>query len=346
MAVIGGGIAGLAAALRVRTLDSSTSVTVLESSSILGGKILGDVVDGCVIDGGPDVCIGDRLKGTHMFNDLRLVKLMIRANADALPTYEWRDGCLVLLPTTYAGELLTFRGGMREIVNVVCDALTDVTLLTETLATALEMDGTRWRVDCANGDSHIADAVIIAAPASTAAALIPGIASKTADGLRELEYPATTTVTMAWHLDDVPRELDGTGYLAADPDAQMSACTWTSAKNPSHSPLDRALLRGYMRGAPTDPVALMRGELETVIGITAPPLFTHIFRFKSGIPTYSPAHRTTVYNLMAELDAVPGIFVAGSAFHGVGIPDCVLSGERAAAGALSYVRARRTGEMA
>lgn len=344
--IIGGGIAGLSAALRLRALDPSIAVTICESSRILGGKIAGELVDGCVIDGGADVCIGDKLRTTHLFASLDLGKRTIRVNPDNLPTYEWRGGALERSLTSFAGELLTFRGGMREIVNVTCDALAGVTVRTAASVTSIRSDGPKWRVDCCDGDSQIVDAVIVATPASTAAGLLPAISQQITSRLRELESPATTTVTMAWRTNDVPRSLDGTGYLAADSNARMSACTWVSAKNPSHAPPGLALLRGYIRGTYGDPAAVMLDEVAAVLGINTPPLFTRAYKWDAGIPVYTPAYHENVRDLTAALTSAPGVFIAGSAFHGVGIPDCIYSGERAAADALSYVRSFGTEEAA
>ena len=344
--VIGGGISGLAAAIRIRALDPSVTVTIIEATAELGGKIAGEMVDGCVIDGGADVCIGEKLRTTHLFAALNLDARAIRANPDGLPTYELLDGRLQRMPTTFHGELLTFPTGVREIVSVACSNLAGVAVLPSVAAVAIERDGSNWRVRCSDGTDLTSDVVIVTTPATASAALFAGIAPDSASRLGELEYPSTTTVTMAWRVTDVPRPLDATGYLVADPAARVSACTWTSAKNPAHSPLDVALLRCFIRDETGDPAALMRREVAAVLGITAPPILTRVYRWPSAIPLYTSTHNETVRELSRQLIANPGLFVAGSAFHGVGIPDCIHSGERAATDAVSYLLSRQTEEAA
>lgn len=348
--VIGGGIAGLAAALRVRSLAPDAAVTLLEMSSKLGGKIAGDLVDGCVADGGADVCIGERFRSTHLFEQLELGARTIRVNPNALPTYQFRDRALHRLPASFDGELLTFPGGMHSLVAHVCSALSGVALRTHTSATALARDGSLWRVMTEDGTTLTATTVIIAAPAAAAARLLQGIAPNEASQLAQLKYPSTTTVTMVWRSRDVARTLDGTGYLVADPDSAVTACTWVSAKNPAHARADVAVLRCYIRGAGGDPVALMRSEVASSLGIIAEPLFARSFRWDAGIPVYDDSHAELVRQIADALRRSAGVYVAGSAFHGVGIPDCILSGERAASDAVKHAAKRsddsKTGEAA
>jgi protoporphyrinogen oxidase len=340
--IVGGGIAGLSAALRVRALAPHVAVTVLESGSELGGKIAGEVLERCVVDGGADVCIGEKLRSTHLFTQLDLAAHVLRVNPDSLPTYESRDGLLKRFPTSYSGELLTFSGGMRSLITLACSALSGVTVRTGARASALIADGSNWRVNAGEAGSFSAGAVIIASPARSAATLLSAVAAQAAALLPEIDYPATTTVTMGWQLKDVPRPLDGTGYLVADASARVSACTWVSSKNPAHAPDGIALLRCYIRGTTGDPASLMRGEVASVLGITADPLFTRMYRWDAGIPAYAASHSDAVRELTDSLRATPGVFIAGSAFHGVGIPDCILSGERAASGAIAHIAESQT----
>ncbi|MEO6865423.1 MAG: FAD-dependent oxidoreductase [Gemmatimonadaceae bacterium] len=339
--VIGGGIAGLAAALRIRALDPSCAVTIADAGARLGGKIAGEMLAGCVVDGGADVCIGDKLRATHMFAQLGLAERVIRVNPNSLPTYDLREGQLQRSAASYDGELLTFPHGMREIVDAACDALDGVVIATDTSIATVRPDHAAWQAAATSSRTFVADAVILATPAPAIATLLNAIAPHQAADIGALEYPPLTTVTMAWHADDVPRDLDGTGYLAADPGSAVTACTWTSSKNPSHAPPGVALLRGYVRGVGGDAAAFMLEESATVLGVTALPMFTRIYEWPAGIPVYDPAHDANVRALSDCLRATPGLFIAGSAFHGVGIPDCITSGERAAESAVTYLATRQ-----
>lgn len=347
--VIGGGIAGLAAALRLRTLAHTASITLAEATSRLGGKIDGTVIEKCVVDGGADVCIGSKLRATHLFADLGLESRVVQVNPHGLPTFERSGTEFRPLPTRFAGELLTFRSGIREIADRAGAALDRVTVIANAPVTKLCPDGTHWNATTAGGDSYSAQAVIIAVPASPAAALLSPIAPAAAARLGLLEYPATTTVSMAWRLSQMPRELDGTGYLVLDESSPVSACTWVSSKNPGHAPSGVVLLRGYIRGSrtgPADAVMHFRDEVARYLGVTDDPLFTRVYEWPAGIPACTPEHLAAVGELEERLTEFSGLFIAGSAFHGVGIPDCIASGERAAAAVVTYLAGKQSWEAA
>ena len=342
--IVGAGIAGIAAALRLRRLAPDCDITLVDAALRFGGKIDGEIVAGCVVDGGADVCIGKKLRATAMFTDLQFADRVIRVNPDGLDSFEKRDGKLVPAATRFTDELLTFREGMREIVDAACAALDGVRVLPNTKVATLEADGTKWKADSETG-SHTADAVILALPASEIATLLAGIAPKEAAAIGTLEYPPTTTVSMAWHAADIPRPLDGTGYVVADPEAVVSACTWTSAKIPSHATTGTLLVRGYVRGVSGGSAAVLQ-EVSAVLGVRARPLFTRTYEWPMGIPVYTPEHESNVRALELALAPLHSIFLAGSAFHGVGIPDCIASGERAASAAVNFLSSRTGGSTA
>ncbi len=91
---------------------------------------------------------------------------------------------------------------------------------------------------------------------------------------------------------------------------------------------------------------LLLEEAATTLGIKAQPLFTRVYKWPAGIPSYTAAHEATVRAITERLADVAGVFIAGSSFHGVGIPDCIRSGERAAAAAAHYLEQGERGRAA
>ena len=334
--IVGAGIAGLAAALRLRSLDRSILITILEATPDTGGKIAGEVVSGCVVDGGADVCIGRKLRSTKLFESLHLADRVVPVNPNGLSTLERRGGALVPAATHFTDELLTFREGMRELVDAACAALDDVAVVTWARADSLAEVAPGWTVGTSSSCYH-ADAVVLAIPANAAADLLAGLAPLESSQLKSLECPATTTVTMAWLDEDVPHSLDATGYLVVAPVDSVTACTWTSAKIPTHAADGATVIRGYVRGSADGASAAVLHELRETLGITRRPIFSRTYEWPAGIPVYSAAHAANVTTLEQALESYPGLYLAGSAFHGVGIPDCILSGERAAEAALAHL---------
>ena len=334
--IVGAGIAGIAAALRIRTLRPDVLITVVEATARIGGKIAGEVVAGCVVDGGADVCIGAKLRATELFTQLRLEERVVTVNPRGLPSLERRGHSLTPAPTRFTDELLTFPDGMRELVDAACSALRDVTVVTWTPVTEISRIAGAWNVHFGSG-SYPGDAVILAVPADAAARLLSAVAPRESGALADLQCPPTTTVTMAWEQSDVPCPFDATGYMVTDPSDTVTACTWTSSKIPSHAAHGAALVRGYVRGSGDGASAAVLYEVRSTLGITARPLFSRTYAWPAGIPVYTPAHASAVAKLTDVLSTHPGLYVAGSAFHGVGIPDCIASGERAANAAVAHL---------
>lgn len=344
--IIGGGIAGIAAALRARALDTSCQITIADATARLGGKIAGEIAEGCVIDSGADVCIGSKLRTTHMFQALQLAEHVVQVNPRNLPTYERRGSDLTQSPARFDGELLTFPSGMHELVTRAAGALSDTVFLSNAEVRALTRRDNHWVVRDASGGLHQADSIIVALPAAPAAALLRPISFADAETLASLVYPATTTVSLAWKSTEIRRPLDGTGYLIPGDSGPVTACTWTSSKNPSHAAPGVTLVRCYLRGCHANAADIARAEVAAVLGVTDEPLFTRVYQWAAGIPMYTAEHSAAVCRIEEALAAWPGIFLAGSAFHGVGIPDCIKSGERAAVAATQYLAERRQGEAA
>ncbi|GJG88291.1 protoporphyrinogen oxidase [Gemmatimonadetes bacterium T265] len=185
-----------------------------------------------------------------------------------------------------------------------------------------------------------ADAVIVATPASVAASLLRPIDPALAGELAGVTHGSTATVTLAYALADVPRPLDGTGYVVPRAEGRVvMACTWLSSKWAGRVPADVALFRLFLGGAPrpelahldqTRLVALARTELREVLGVAARPRFTRVARWIDAMPQYTLGHAGRVARAAARVAAHPWLALAGNTYQGVGIPDCIRSGQAAA----------------
>jgi protoporphyrinogen/coproporphyrinogen III oxidase len=435
--VVGGGIAGLAAARQLEALFDRIEVVVLESTSHIGGKLLTEHVDGFVIEGGADSFLSRKARGVGLCEELGLgeeliarrsenarsfVRVgrdlhelpegltgMIPTNLDALegstllskegrerlaaevdlpPTspegdesvasfitrrlgreaYERMveplmagiyggDGGELSLQATFphlhelerehgsilrglAGQtpaeaqyppFVSLRAGMQALVDRLAASLehTSIHPLQPRSLHALP-DG--YGVDC----GHIveADGVVIAAPAYAASTLMAELDPGLAVLLAEIPYAASAIVTLAYRLEDVGHPLDGYGYVVpAVEDSDVLACTWSSSKWEGRAPGGHALIRVYLRritqGSDDSVIDLARAEL-TMLGIEAQPLLTRIHRWPRGMPQYVLGHPERLERIDAALLDHPGLALAGAAYRGVGIPDCIHSGEEAA----------------
>jgi oxygen-dependent protoporphyrinogen oxidase len=125
------------------------------------------------------------------------------------------------------------------------------------------------------------------------------------------------------------------------------ACTWTSNKFPERVPHGGVLIRFFLGRAGREEVVratddalrrLVRAELAAVHGITAEPLFWRIARWPQGLPQYTVGHRDRLDRIDIQLSRLPGLFLAGASYRGVGIPDCIASGWQAAGAAVARAR--------
>lgn len=196
----------------------------------------------------------------------------------------------------------------------------------------------RWLVRLDDGRELPADAVVLALPAFAAAELTAAAAPGLAAALGRFRCVSAATVSLAYRRDELAHPLDGFGFFVPrDEGRRIVASTWSSTKFDGRAPADRALIRVFAGGAGGEEamalgddelVAAVREELSELMGIAAAPLFARVHRWERGYPQYDVGHLHRV--AAAEASAPPGLILAGSAYHGVGIPDCIASGRRAA----------------
>ena len=182
-------------------------------------------------------------------------------------------------------------------------------------------------------------AIILATPAYVSGALIENFAPKLAAELTAIEYVSTATVTLAFRESDLSRPLDGYGYVIPRREGRKAlACTWTSTKFPHRAPDGYALIRVFVGRAGQEKqitwdddglLEIAREELELTLGITAEPLLTHIFQWEKAMPQYNLGHPERLDRINAMLKNIPGLGLAGNGYRGIGIPDCIHSGELA-----------------
>jgi protoporphyrinogen/coproporphyrinogen III oxidase len=194
-------------------------------------------------------------------------------------------------------------------------------------------------VELADGGTLEADGVVVAVPAFAAAQLLDGIDADLAAMHAEIPYGSSTIVTLAYAQEEVKHPLDGYGYVVPRTEgSDVLACTWTSSKWEGRAPADKVLVRVYAgRFGERDVTAASDGELVDLaraevrlLGIEAEPHATWTHRWPRGMPQYVLGHLERVEQIEAVVEEHPGLAVAGAAYRGVGIPDCIRSGEEAA----------------
>ena len=201
-----------------------------------------------------------------------------------------------------------------------------------------EADGATLLLD--DGGCLEADAVVVATPAFVAGDLLAGLEAGLAADLRAIPHASSAIVTLAYRKNAIAHPLDAHGYLVPRAEASpILACTWSSEKWAGRAPAGWALLRVFVgrygqEGALShddgDLLALARAEVEGRLGARGDPGLARVRRWPRGMPQYLIGHGERVARIEAAVGGHPWLALAGNAYRGVGIPDCIASGEAAA----------------
>lgn len=237
---------------------------------------------------------------------------------------------------------LTPRTGLAEIVEALVAALQEsgAVLQTGVEASEIVIDAGMPHLQLSDGSSLQADGLILATPAYISAELISSFDPVLASLLLEIEYVSSATISLAYRKSDLPRQLDGYGYVIPRREGRKAlACTWTSSKFPHRAPEDHALLRVFVGRAgqeteinwnESDLLALAQDEVRITLGIDCPPLFNRVHIFDRAMPQYNTGHLMRLGKMEKELEKWPWVSLAGAGYRGIGIPDCINSGKKAA----------------
>jgi oxygen-dependent protoporphyrinogen oxidase len=208
----------------------------------------------------------------------------------------------------------------------------------------------RWRISTEEGESMEADGVILSAPTHSAAKMVSAMDGELAAGLAAIAYASSVVVNVAYRQADLSRPLDGFGFVVpVVENRSIIACTFSSIKYVGRAPEGHVLLRCFAGGAIQPEVfewdddrliEAIRREMRELLGIEAAPRFALVHRHPRSMPQYPVGHLGRVDRIRERLDRHPGLRLAGNAYGGVGIPDCVHSGETAA----EHLAARLTTE--
>jgi oxygen-dependent protoporphyrinogen oxidase len=197
-----------------------------------------------------------------------------------------------------------------------------------------------------------ARAVILAVPAYTTASLLRPLDPAIARLCDAVPYASTATVALGYRRDQIRHPLRGSGFVVprVEPNPLLAA-TWVTSKWPGRAPDGCALIRGFLGGG-RDPERLdqpdaelidtARDALAEVLQIDGDPLIARLFRFPRQSPQYDVGHLQRVAAIEQRLGSLPGIFLAGSGFRAIGIPDCIADARETAGRAASYLTAARS----
>ncbi len=225
---------------------------------------------------------------------------------------------------------LSFRHGMESLVTALVAQLTGELRLNTPVDQIDHLPEGGYRVALSDGRTLRCDAVIVTTPAPITAALLQPITPDAAKLISAIRYVTTGTISLAYRAEDVSLPPSFGVVIPRGEQRPINAVTVSSTKFDHRAPAGYVLMRAFFGGSRSpatvtlddmELIRVVREQLHAIYGITAEPTLTRICRWREATPQYAVGHLDHVAAVDAALP--DGLYVTGSAYRGVGVPDCI-----------------------
>ena len=234
----------------------------------------------------------------------------------------------------------SLQDGMQQMVDAIAARLDPESIRLRTHVLRVYPEDSSWRVSVEMNGEERFDAVLIATPANVAGTLLDGVDRGLARNLIDITYSSSVTVTLGYYRDQLATLPPGFGFLVPRSEGtRMLACTFVHNKFPHRAPEDKGILRCFLGGARDEAVLgltddeileTVHRELKDILKLDARPIFARVYRWRGAMAQYEPGHIARVQRIEQRVAEIPGLALAGNAYHGIGVPDCIRSGMEAA----------------
>jgi oxygen-dependent protoporphyrinogen oxidase len=245
------------------------------------------------------------------------------------------------------GAFLTFKSGLQSFAEAIEAKLEPKSILKGHRVEKILKDGNKYEVYLNNGETMVADSIVAATPHKVTQAMFSEYSFF--DPFKLVPSTSVATVALAFPEEAVKKDIDGTGFVVSrNGDYSITACTWTHKKWAHSTPKGKVLLRCYVGRAGDETIVdlsddqiikIVLDDLKKTMDITMDPDFAIVSRWKDSMPQYTVGHKQRLETILDHVKAeLPGVFLAGSSYGGVGVPDCIDQGEAAVQDVLDYLK--------
>jgi oxygen-dependent protoporphyrinogen oxidase len=246
-----------------------------------------------------------------------------------------------------SGGFLTFKTGLQSFVDAIEAKLKPETILKGHRVEKIIKGDEGYQVYLNNGESLNANCIVAATPHKVTQSIFSQYSFF--DPLKSMPSTSVATIALAFPKDAIKKEIDGTGFVVSrNSDYSITACTWVHKKWLHSTPDGKVLLRCYVGKAGDQTIVdlsddqitkIVLEDLKKTMDIIVNPDFIVVSRWKNAIPQYTVGHKQrleTIYKYMKT--ELPGVFLTGSSYGGIGMPDCIEQGEEAVKSVLDYLK--------
>jgi len=250
-------------------------------------------------------------------------------------------------PAKKQGMFLTVSTGLQSFVDAVEAKLNQGSVKMGIRVEHIEKGDSNYQLTLSNGTTMSADSVVVATPHGAASSMFSQYPFL--DSFKEMPSTSVATVAMAFPESAIKNDIDGTGFVVSrNSDYTITACTWTHKKWPHSTPKGKVLLRCYVGRAGDEAIVeqsddeiikVVLDDLNKTMNISSSPEFSIVSRWKEAMPQYTVGHLERLQAIdQAMQNELPGVFLAGASYRGLGIPDCIDQGEEAVEKVLSFLK--------
>ncbi|WP_102347444.1 protoporphyrinogen oxidase [Bacillus sp. Marseille-P3661] len=245
------------------------------------------------------------------------------------------------------GMFLTPTTGLESIVHAVEEKLQPGSVKKNIRVENITRNGDLYVLQLSNGEEMVADSVVVCTPHQQTAEVFSHYSFF--EPLKDVPSTSVATVAMVFPEEVIKKDIDGTGFVVSrDSGYAITACTWTHKKWPHSTPKGKVILRCYVGKAGDEEIVYrsddeiidaVLNDLNKIMNITSKPEFSIISRWKDSMPQYTVGHKQRLQTIKEKMTThLPGVYLAGASYEGLGVPDCIDQGEESVQKVLQFLK--------